>query len=75
MYLKVLSSILHQYRELYLKNHGRIPVELPPAEDQLSYIYEYLKRSLKRLEIHKTYNADKMTIKEYILKIGEKNIK
>lgn len=66
--LKVFSSILHQYRELYLNNHGNIPAELPSIEDQLTYIYKYLKRSIKQLEIHKTYNADKMTIKEYVIK-------
>lgn len=65
---KVIGSIMHQYRELYLRNNGELPTELPTAEDQLTYICEFYKKTMKRLEIHKNLESGKITIKDYISK-------
>lgn len=64
--LKVISSILHQYRELYLKNHGKLPTEFPTAEKQLAYIFNFYKKLVKRLEIYENLKSGKKTVKDYI---------
>jgi len=66
--LKVIGSILFQYRELYLRNYGKLPTVLPSAEDQLTYIFEMYKKTMKRLEIYKNLKSGKMTVKDYISK-------
>ncbi|XP_022177374.1 uncharacterized protein LOC111038553 [Myzus persicae] len=62
----VISSILHQYRELYLKNNGKLPTEFPMAEEQLAYIFNFYKKLVKRLEIYENLKSGKKTVKDYI---------
>lgn len=65
-YLKVINSILHQYRELYFKNNGKLPVEFPLVEDQLIYIFEFYKKTMQRMEVYKNLKSGKMTMDEYL---------
>ncbi|KAL4127281.1 hypothetical protein QTP88_011459 [Uroleucon formosanum] len=62
----VISSILHQYRELYFKNNGKLPTEVPMAEEQLAYIFNFYKKLVKRLEIYENLKSGKKTMKDYI---------
>ncbi|XP_029341415.1 uncharacterized protein LOC100571030 [Acyrthosiphon pisum] len=62
----VISSILHQYRELYLKNNGKLPTEFPMAEEQLAYIFNFYKKLVKRIEIYENLKSGKKTVKDYI---------
>lgn len=71
LFSKVIGSILHKYRELYFRNNGKLPTELPSAEDQLTYIFEFYKKTMKRLEIYKNLESGTMTIKDYITKAKE----
>lgn len=65
-YLKVINSILHQYRGLYFKNNGKLPVEFPSAENQLLYIFEFYKKTMKRVEVYKNLKSGKMTMDDYL---------
>ncbi|KAL5239027.1 hypothetical protein ACI65C_006437 [Semiaphis heraclei] len=62
----VISSILHQYRELYLKNNGKLSTEFPTAEEQLAYTFNFYKKLVKRLEIYENLKSGKKTVKDYI---------
>jgi len=67
-FLKVIRLISHQYREIYLRYNDKLPPFLPSTEDQLMYFSKFLKKSMKRLEIHKDVILGKMRIKDYVLK-------
>lgn len=69
--IKVINSIFHQYRELYYKINGILPTEFPLADDQLTYIFEFYKTIMKRLEIYKNLQSGAMTKEDYILKAKE----
>ncbi|XP_060845510.1 uncharacterized protein LOC132925105 [Rhopalosiphum padi] len=62
----VISTILQQYRELYLKNNGKLPMVFPTAEEQLAYILNFYKRLVKRMEIYENIVSGKKTVKDYI---------
>lgn len=57
--------------ELYVRNNGDLPVKLPTTEDQLLYIFEWYKETLKRLEMCKNLESGKMTVKDYIFEDAE----
>ncbi|KAL4127336.1 hypothetical protein QTP88_011511 [Uroleucon formosanum] len=63
----VISSILHQYRELYLKNNGKLSTEVSMAEEQLAYIFNFYKKLVKLLKIYENLKSGKKTMKDYIL--------
>lgn len=66
-YPKIICTILQQYMDLYLKNYGYFPSKLPSTEDQLVYIFEFFKRTLKCLEIDNNLVSGKMTRKDYYM--------
>lgn len=70
-HVQVISTILHQYRELYFKNNGKLPTVFPLPEDQLTYIFDFYKITIQRLEIYKNLQSGKMTKEDYILKAKE----
>ncbi|XP_025206179.1 uncharacterized protein LOC112602359 [Melanaphis sacchari] len=69
----VFSSILHQYRELFLKNNGKLPTEFPTAEEQLTYIFNFYKTLVKRFEIYENLISGKKSVKDYISETKNQN--